>query len=191
MLLSVVIHRCSLTPPYHPAAVPYCHHNMHHWEVPDRLFSAKKLNGIFLSTRSWKRCVSKFGLPVQAVKVVEQSQDSNQIVDLTSSDNGAAVNASSDYIMEQSRTLLDSQRKTKIVCIIGPSTSTCEMIWKLAEAGMNVAHLNMSHGDHASHRKTIDLVKKYNAQFKDKVVAIMLDTKGPEVRSGDVPQPIY
>ena len=51
------------------------------------------------------------------------------------------------------------------------------MIWKLAETGMNVARLNMSHGDHASHQKTIDLVKEYNAQFEDKVVAIMLDTK--------------
>lgn len=51
------------------------------------------------------------------------------------------------------------------------------MIWKLAEAGMNVARLNMSHGDHASHQKTIDLVKEYNSQFDDKVIAIMLDTK--------------
>ncbi|KAI4372409.1 hypothetical protein MLD38_010647 [Melastoma candidum] len=81
-------------------------------------------------------------------------------------------------------------RKTKIVCTIGPSTSSREMIWKLAECGMNVARLNMSHGDHASHQKTIDLVKEYNSQFNDKVVAIMLDTKGPEVRSGDVPKPI-
>ncbi|OMO77194.1 Pyruvate kinase [Corchorus capsularis] len=83
-----------------------------------------------------------------------------------------------------------ARRKTKIVCTIGPSTSSREMIWKLAEAGMNVARLNMSHGDHASHQKTIDLVKEYNAQFEHKVIAIMLDTKGPEVRSGDVPQPI-
>ncbi|XP_057773499.1 pyruvate kinase isozyme G, chloroplastic isoform X2 [Salvia miltiorrhiza] len=85
---------------------------------------------------------------------------------------------------------LNSQRKTKIVCTIGPSTSSRDMIWKMAEAGMNVARLNMSHGDHASHQKTIDLVKEYNAQFEEKVVAIMLDTKGPEVRSGDVPKPI-
>lgn len=42
---------------------------------------------------------------------------------------------------------------------------------------MNVARLNMSHGDHTSHQKTIDLVKEYNAQFEDKVVSIMLDTK--------------
>ncbi|XP_073020358.1 plastidial pyruvate kinase 2-like [Primulina eburnea] len=82
------------------------------------------------------------------------------------------------------------RRKTKIVCTIGPSTDTKEMIWKLAEAGMNVARLNMSHGDHASHQKVIDLVKEYNAHAKDNVIAIMLDTKGPEVRSGDLPQPI-
>ena len=42
---------------------------------------------------------------------------------------------------------------------------------------MNVARLNMSHIDHASHQKTIDLVKEYNAQFNDRVIAIMLDTK--------------
>jgi len=51
------------------------------------------------------------------------------------------------------------------------------MIWKLAEAGMNVARMNMSHGDHASHKKVIDLVKEYNAQTKDNTIAIMLDTK--------------
>lgn len=69
------------------------------------------------------------------------------------------------------------RRKTKIVCTIGPSTNTREMIWKLAEAGMNVARMNMSHGDHASHQRVIDLVKEYNAQSKDNVIAIMLDTK--------------
>lgn len=69
------------------------------------------------------------------------------------------------------------RRKTKIVCTVGPSTNTREMIWKLAEAGMNVARMNMSHGDHASHKKVIDLVKEYNAQTKDNTIAIMLDTK--------------
>lgn len=70
------------------------------------------------------------------------------------------------------------RRKTKIVCTIGPSTNSREMIWKLAETGMNVARLNMSHGDHQSHQKVIDLVKEYNAQNTDgNVIAIMLDTK--------------
>lgn len=84
---------------------------------------------------------------------------------------------STDNDRQLTRVNLNSQRKTKIICTIGPSTSSRDMIWKLADAGMNVARLNMSHGDHASHQKTIDLVKEYNAQYEDKVVAIMLDTK--------------
>ena len=52
---------------------------------------------------------------------------------------------------------LHSLRKTKILCTI-TSTSSRELIWKLAKAGMNVAHLNMLHGDHSLHQKTIDLV---------------------------------
>ena len=51
------------------------------------------------------------------------------------------------------------------------------MIWKLAEAGMNVARLNMSHGDHSSHQKVIDLIKEYNAKSPENAIAIMVDTK--------------
>ena len=54
---------------------------------------------------------------------------------------------------------------------------------------MNVARLNMSHGDHASHKAVVDLVKEYNALGRG-CLAIMLDTKGPEVRSGDLVAPI-
>ncbi|URD75833.1 Pyruvate kinase [Musa troglodytarum] len=68
-------------------------------------------------------------------------------------------------------------RQTEIVCtIIGPSTNTREMIWKLAEAGMNVARLNMSHGDYASHQRSS--------------ISCLTPWQGPEVRSGDSPQPI-
>lgn len=119
-----------------------------------------------------------------------QLNSSNGLLGSTEKLNSSFERQSSDYAPGQPRVTPNSRRKTKIVCTIGPPTSTREMIWKLAEAGMNVARLNMSHGDHSSHQKTIDLVKEYNAQFDDKVVAIMLDTKGPEVRSGDVPQPI-
>ncbi|XP_062205715.1 pyruvate kinase isozyme G, chloroplastic-like [Phragmites australis] len=116
-------------------------------------------------------------------------------VDLAGATNGAVralmnKEATTTEITSQA-VAANSRRKTKIVCTIGPSTNTREMIWKLAETGMNVARLNMSHGDHQSHQKVIDLVKEYNAQNTDgNVIAIMLDTKGPEVRSGDVPEPI-
>ena len=80
-------------------------------------------------------------------------------------------------------------RKTKIVCTIGPTSNSRESLFALADAGMNVARLNMSHGDHASHRAVVDLVKEYNALGRG-CLAIMLDTKGPEVRSGDLVAPI-
>ncbi|MFZ5351752.1 MAG: pyruvate kinase [Bacillota bacterium] len=74
-------------------------------------------------------------------------------------------------------------RKTKIVCTIGPVTENEEMITKLVNAGMNVARLNFSHGDHEEHKRRIDLIKKVREKL-NKPVAIMLDTKGPEVRLG-------
>ncbi|PIA32685.1 hypothetical protein AQUCO_04400109v1 [Aquilegia coerulea] len=142
------------------------------------------------SSSSFRKAV----FDVKAMKTTE----TNELTDYASSNGqlnlykGKSSSAphSSDYALREFRKVSDAERKTKIVCTIGPSTNTREMIWKLAETGMNVARLNMSHGDHASHQKTIDLVKEYNAQFEDKVIAIMLDTKGPEVRSGDVPKPI-
>jgi len=74
-------------------------------------------------------------------------------------------------------------RKTKIVCTIGPATESEEMISRLINAGMNVARLNFSHGDHAEHKRRVDAIKRERDKLK-KTVAIMLDTKGPEVRLG-------
>ncbi|MDD3439530.1 MAG: pyruvate kinase, partial [Clostridiaceae bacterium] len=51
-------------------------------------------------------------------------------------------------------------RKTKIVCTIGPATESEEMISRLITAGMNVARLNFSHGDHAEHKRRIDVIKR-------------------------------
>ncbi|MBQ7475756.1 MAG: pyruvate kinase [Clostridia bacterium] len=73
--------------------------------------------------------------------------------------------------------------KTKIVCTLGPATDSEEMISEMIRAGMNVARLNFSHGTHEEHKKKIDAVKA----ARDKLgvpVAIMLDTKGPEIRLG-------
>jgi len=138
----------------------------------------------------------------QAVSVISRAPRAESKVLPVSPDDDAAVKEEADFqhlkAIQQLATAANGvwskpnvRRKTKIVCTIGPSTNTKEMIWKLAETGMNVARLNMSHGDHASHQKVIDLVKEYNASHADNVIAIMLDTKGPEVRSGDLPQPIF
>ncbi len=72
-------------------------------------------------------------------------------------------------------------RKTKIVCTLGPSTDSEEIIAGLFHAGMNVARLNFSHGIHEEHQKRIDTVKKVRSELQ-MPIAIMLDTKGPEYR---------
>lgn len=72
-------------------------------------------------------------------------------------------------------------RKTKIVCTLGPAVDNYNMIKKLIASGMNVARLNMSHGDYDEHRKRIDMVKRARKEL-DTPVALLLDTKGPEIR---------
>lgn len=72
-------------------------------------------------------------------------------------------------------------RKTKIICTLGPSTDQEGVLEALVKEGMNVARMNFSHGDHAEHlgrmKKLRELRKQYN-----KPVALLLDTKGPEIR---------
>lgn len=75
-------------------------------------------------------------------------------------------------------------RKTKIVCTLGPSTNEYESIVKLIKSGMNVARLNMSHGDLSSHQHTLDLVRRAREEL-NVPVAIMVDTCGPELRIGN------
>ena len=74
-------------------------------------------------------------------------------------------------------------RKTKIVCTIGPACESKAMIVKMVEAGMNVARLNFSHGDHAEHLRRIETLKEVRREL-EVPLAIMLDTKGPEIRIG-------
>jgi len=76
-------------------------------------------------------------------------------------------------------------RKTKIICTIGPATESIEMLEKLANAGMNVARLNMSHGDHESHAKIIQAIQSLNKKLSHPI-AVLLDTQGPEIRTGDM-----
>ena len=73
--------------------------------------------------------------------------------------------------------------KTKIVCTLGPATDSEKMIEKMVLAGMNVARINFSHGTHEEHKKTIDKIKAVRERT-GRPVAIMLDTKGPEIRLG-------
>ena len=75
--------------------------------------------------------------------------------------------------------------RTKIICTLGPATKSYEKILQLIDAGMNVARINMSHGTHKEHLETITFLKKAR-KAKGVPLAIMLDTKGPEVRVGAI-----
>ncbi|MEN1968242.1 pyruvate kinase [Lentibacillus sp. N15] len=74
-------------------------------------------------------------------------------------------------------------RKTKIVCTIGPASESIDTLEKLIHSGMNVARLNFSHGDFDEHGYRIENIKQA-AKKTGQTVAILLDTKGPEIRTG-------
>jgi pyruvate kinase len=75
--------------------------------------------------------------------------------------------------------------RTKIICTIGPAVASYESILQLIDAGMNVARLNFSHGTYEDHAKMIQFLKRARAERK-MPLAIMLDTKGPEIRLGQI-----
>lgn len=74
-------------------------------------------------------------------------------------------------------------KKTKIVCTIGPASQDKEVLTSLIKAGMNVMRLNFSHGDHEEHLAKVKTLREINAELGTNV-AFMLDTKGPEIRTG-------
>lgn len=79
-----------------------------------------------------------------------------------------------------------SLRKTGIICTLGPKTSTVEAIGQLRMAGMNIARLNFSHGNHEYHAGVIKNIRESERVMPGRPLAIALDTKGPEIRTGDL-----
>ena len=84
--------------------------------------------------------------------------------------------------------MLRNAKKTKIVCTLGPASQSEETLTKLIENGLNVCRFNFSHGSHEEHKERIDVVKKVREKL-NKPVAILLDTKGPEIRTGNFADP--
>ena len=74
-------------------------------------------------------------------------------------------------------------KKTKIVCTMGPNTDNREIMTALVKNGMDVARFNFSHGTHEEQKARMDLLKAVRKEQK-RPVAILLDTKGPEIRTG-------
>ena len=74
------------------------------------------------------------------------------------------------------------EKKTKIVCTIGPASQTKEILSKLIDAGMNVARFNFSHGSYDEHLEKLNTVREVEKE-KNVIIPVMLDTKGPEIRT--------
>ena len=72
-------------------------------------------------------------------------------------------------------------KKTKVVCTIGPASEDKEVIVKLVNEGMNICRLNFSHGDYVEQGNRITRIREVSKELK-KPIGIMLDTKGPEIR---------
>jgi pyruvate kinase len=82
--------------------------------------------------------------------------------------------------------------RTKIICTVGPSTQSISTLRKLHKEGMNVVRINMSHANHKSALSIISKVNKINSSLKDGFtpIAVLLDTQGPEIRTGDTTMPL-
>ncbi|PSS15225.1 hypothetical protein M430DRAFT_51837 [Amorphotheca resinae ATCC 22711] len=76
-------------------------------------------------------------------------------------------------------------RRTSIICTIGPKTNSVEAINKLRTAGLNVVRMNFSHGSYEYHQSVIDNARQAEKVQKGRQIAIALDTKGPEIRTGN------
>ncbi|CAK9026376.1 Pyruvate kinase (PK), partial [Durusdinium trenchii] len=89
---------------------------------------------------------------------------------------------------KKGRGLVRRRRRTRIICAIGPASREVSTLVSLLEAGMNVARLNFSHGNHEYHAKTLQNIKEAVAIRKAQGVqchcAVLMDTKGPEIRTG-------
>lgn len=80
---------------------------------------------------------------------------------------------------------VSTHRQTKIICTIGPATSTASALEQMYDAGMNVVRLNMTHSDHRAARRIIKAVKSLNRRLPYPI-PILVDTRGPEIRTGNL-----
>ena len=87
--------------------------------------------------------------------------------------------------LDTAATPVKSYRRTSIICTIGPKTNSVEKINELRQAGLNIVRMNFSHGSYEYHQSVIDNARAAEKALQGRPVAIALDTKGPEIRTGN------
>jgi pyruvate kinase len=81
---------------------------------------------------------------------------------------------------------MQQRKRTKVICTIGPASNTPEKVEKMVRAGMNVARLNLSHGNHADHHKLVTMLHEVEKKTGEPIT-IIGDLQGPKIRVGDLP----
>src|SRR5690606_22228350 len=112
------------------------------------------------------------------------SEDPRILLDPSAGGNNRRVRFSA----RQMDGLLRAMPRAKIVCTLGPASSTPERIGELIDAGMNVARLNFSHGTHEDHARMLQIVRA-EAEKRGKAVGVLLDLQGPKIRVGKFADP--
>lgn len=97
---------------------------------------------------------------------------------------GKATDIKMDQILRTSNEEDLAQRRTRIVCTMGPACWDVETLVKLFNAGLNICRLNFSHGDFQSHGETVARIREASKRRPNKTIGLLLDTKGPEIRTG-------
>eukprot|EP00741_Cyanophora_paradoxa_P009321 tig00000144_g9029.t1 len=155
---------------------------------PKRQSAASARNGA-AKERATKRAAAAAATAVVEAEAKEEKAEERSETSLAAEDDACSENPEECSYIPVPQWISKANRRTKVVCTLGPKTCDYESIKALAERGMSVARLNMSHGEHAWHAECIRRIKRLN-QETDHSIAILLDTKGPEVRSGDLKAPI-
>jgi pyruvate kinase len=138
-----------------------------------------------VSVRSSSPATSCFIAPIPAPVPTQRAARWTAVAVAPKSASAAASAEDALWVVDAS----SGRRLSKIVCTLGPKTCDVPMIEALAAQGMDVVRLNMSHGTHEWHKGVIEAVRVVNAKGRFNL-GILLDTKGPEVRSGDLRAPI-
>nr|PUA85834.1 pyruvate kinase PyK1 [Toxoplasma gondii TgCATBr9] len=97
---------------------------------------------------------------------------------------GKSTNIRMSQILEPRSEEDWTAHRTRIVCTMGPACWNVDTLVKMIDAGMNVCRLNFSHGDHETHARTVQNIQEAMKQRPEARLAILLDTKGPEIRTG-------
>lgn len=149
-----------------------------------RLRSRQHLPGAHVGAGSLRLKTSEAKPTVEYFTYDVNSEENAFCMRMRGGSSGTAIenNINISFKHETAFDLAGGAVATKFVCTIGPKTQPVEMIGKLVSAGMNVARMNFSHGNHEFHAKTISNLREYLAGSK-RMCAILLDTKGPEIRT--------